>query len=119
MKDAASRIAVQSATNEDYERVLDVMGYEVRPHARFFRRLAKRRKDSNDTFSSVPCLRDASDAALYLVAGRTDGRFIEISQSATQWSARWMSYDNVTVGNASSVSLGAAMWAAYAKAKGL
>ena len=124
MGKSSHNIAQLNETVLDYDEVLTALGYEVRPNKRMFRRLSMRPLGKeNRSFVGVPDMRNARDAELYLRPSVTNGRFVEISQSSSDcdgyWSARFMSYDGKEIGNASSSSLGAAMWAAFAKSKGL
>lgn len=124
-KTISDRIAVRDTSEADYISVLRALGYEVRPNKRMFRRLSMRKSGSDQPFAGVPDMSCAKDAALYLTPRRTGGRFIEIIQSSADpygyWHARFLSYsgDSDRYGSASSNSLGAAMWAAYAASEGL
>lgn len=108
----SERITNNRATNEDYEAVLNALGFAVRPHGRMFRRMQMRSNLRHGaSWQGVPDMSCPKDAALFL------GRYqkFEIANDPSGW---WTVVCREKF-KAVSLSLGSAMWAAYVASLGL
>jgi hypothetical protein len=116
MELTARRIESGEYTGDDLVAIMGLLGFEVRPHRRT--RYACRPIGEGGHFQSLPHLRSAHDAELWLRPERTGGRFDDMGQDEDgTWYASFLSK---TFGNdyGNSGTLGLAMFAAFARSEG-
>jgi hypothetical protein len=93
--------------------IMDLLGFETRQH----RRLGMACRKPGDHWGALPDFRNALDAEIWIGKHDRGGRFTVITQGPKCWIATYLTAHENN-GEGWSISMGAAMWAAYVRARG-